>query len=88
MKNILVVSILLVSGLSFSQKKEKSLDEIINKNLDSLSKLYKKKVFAYGSESYRGLKKTYILYVENGKEIEKVTKIEIVGTPKKKKTNI
>jgi len=83
MKNLLIISLLLVSGLSFSQKKEKSLDERINKNLDSLSKLYKKKVFAYGSESYRGVKKTYILYIENGKEIEKVTKIEIVGTPKK-----
>jgi hypothetical protein len=83
MKNLLVIILLLVSGLSFSQKKEKSLDERINKNLDSLSKIYNKKVFAYGSESYRGVKKTYILHIENGKEIEKVTKIEIVGIPKK-----
>jgi hypothetical protein len=83
MKKLLIILLLLVSGLSFSQEKKKSLDERINKNLDSLSKLYKKKVFAYGSESYRGVKKTYILYVENGKEIEKVTKIENVGLPKK-----
>jgi hypothetical protein len=83
MKKLLIILLLLVSGLSFSQEKKKSLDERINKNLDSLSRLYKKKVFAYGSESYRGVKKTYILYIENGKEIEKVTKIEIVGTPKK-----
>jgi hypothetical protein len=83
MKKLLVILLLMVSGLSFSQEKKKSLDERINKNLDSLSKLYKKKVFAYGSESYRGVKKTYILYIENGEEIEKVIKIEIVGTPKK-----
>jgi hypothetical protein len=85
MKKLLVILLLLVGTFSFSQEKktEIPLDERINKSLDSLSKIYNKKVFAFGSETYRGVKKTYILYVENGKEIEKVTKIEIVGTPKK-----
>jgi hypothetical protein len=83
MKKLLIILLLLVGGFSFSQEKKKSLDERINTSLDSLSKLYKKKVFAFGSETYRGVKKTYILYIENGKEIEKVTKIEFVGTPKK-----
>ena len=83
MKKLLIILLLLVGGFSFSQEKKKSLDERINTSLDSLSKLYKKKVFAFGSETYRGVKKTYILYIENGKEIEKVTKIEFVGPPKK-----
>lgn len=75
--------LLLVSGLSFSQEKKKSLDERINTSLDSLSKIYKKKVFAFGYVSYRGVKKTHIRYIENGKEVTEVIKTEIVGPPKK-----
>lgn len=83
MKKLFIILLLLVSGLSISQEKKKSLDEKINTSLDSLSKIYKKKVYAFGYESYRGVKKTYIRYIENGKEIKKVIKTEIVGIPKK-----
>jgi hypothetical protein len=81
MKKLLVILLLLVSGLSFSQEKKKTLDERINRELDSLSKVYKKKVVGYGYTSYRGVKKTKIIYIENGKEITKIIKTEIVGTP-------
>lgn len=83
MKKLLIILLLLVSGLSFSQEKKKSLDERINTSLDSLSKIYKKKVFAFGYVSYRGVKKTHIRYIENGKEVTEVIKTEIVGPPKK-----
>lgn len=82
MKKLLIILLLLVSGLSFSQEKKKSLDERINTSLDSLSKIYKKKVFAFGYVSYRGVKKTHIRYIENGKEVTEVIKTEIVGPPK------
>lgn len=83
MKRILIFLLLLVSGLSFSQEKKKSLDKTINTSLDSLSKLYGKKVFAFGSVSYRGVKKTHIRYIENGKEVTEVIKTEIVSSGKK-----
>jgi hypothetical protein len=83
MKKLLIILLLLVSGLSFSQEKKKSLDERINTSLDSLSKIYKKKVFAFGYVSYRGVKKTHIRYIEKGKEVTEVIKTEIVGPPKK-----
>jgi hypothetical protein len=83
MKKLLIILLLLVSGLSFSQEKKKSLDERINTSLDSLSKIYKKKVTGFGYTSYRGVKKTTITYIENGKEVTKVLKTEFVGPPKK-----
>ena len=83
MRKFLIILLISFSGFSFSQKKEKSLDETINTSLDSLSKLYKKKVYAFGHVSYRGVKKTHIRYIENGKEVKEVIKIEIVGPPKK-----
>lgn len=76
MKKILVGLFLLVSIFSFSQEKKKTLD--------SLSKIYKKKVYSFGCVSYRGVKKTHIRYIENGKEITEVIKTEYVGTPVKK----
>lgn len=84
MKKILVGLFLLVSIFSFSQEKNKTLDERINTSLDSLSKIYKKKVYSFGYVSYRGVKKTHIRYIENGKEITEVIKTEYVGTPVKK----
>jgi hypothetical protein len=83
MKKLLIILLLLVGGFSFSQEKKKSLDERINTSLDSLSKLYGKKVYAFGHVSYRGVKESYIRYIEDGKEIKKVTKVEILSTPKK-----
>lgn len=80
MKKLLIILLLLVSGLSFSQEKKKSLDERINTKLDSLSKVYNKKVFSFGYVSYRGVKKTHIRYIENGKEVTEVIKTEFVGT--------
>ena len=83
MKRFLIFLLLLVSGLSFSQEKKKSLDKTINTSLDSLSKLYGKKVYSFGSVSYRGVKKTHIRYIENGKEVKEVIKTEIVSSAKK-----
>jgi hypothetical protein len=83
MKKLFIITSLLISVLSFSQKKEKSLDERINTSLDSLSKTYNKKVYSFGYVSYRGVKKTHIRYIENGKEVTEVIKTEIVGFPKK-----
>ena len=83
MKKLFIILLVLVSGLSFSQKKEKSLDKRINTSLDSLSKIYKKKVCGFGYTSYRGVKETTITYIENGKEITKVIKTEFVVLPKK-----
>ncbi len=77
MKKLLVILLLLVSGLSFSQEKKKTLDERINTKLDSLSKVYKQKVVGYGWFSYRGVKETVIYYIKDGKEIKKVIKTEI-----------
>ena len=79
----LLVTLLLVSRLSFSQETEIPLDEKINKSLDSLSKIYKKKVYSFGYVSYEGVKKTHIRYIENGKNIKKIIKVEFVGLPKK-----
>lgn len=73
-----------MTGLSFSQKKVKTLDEEINMTLDSLSEVFGKKVCGFGWESYRGVKKTTISYLENNKEITKVIKTEFINTPKMK----
>jgi hypothetical protein len=83
MKKIFIITSLLISVLSFSQKKEKSLDERINTSLDSLSKTYNKKVYSFGYVSYRGVKKTHIRYVENGENIKKIIKTEFLNPPKK-----
>jgi len=40
-------------------------------------------VCGFGYTSYRGVKKTTITYIENGKEITKVIKTEFVVLPKK-----
>jgi hypothetical protein len=80
MKNLIVL--LLFCSLSFSQEKKRTLDERINTSLDSLSKLYKKKVYSFGYVSYRGVKKTHIRYIENGKEITEVVKTENIGIKK------
>lgn len=77
MKNLILL--LLFCSLSFSQEKKRTLDERINTSLDSLSKIYKKKVYSFGYVSYRGVKKTHIRYIENGKEITEVVKTENVN---------
>ncbi len=83
MKKLFITLLLVVSGLSFSQEKKSTLDKRINTSLDSLSKIYKKKVCGFGYTSYRGVKETTITYIENGKEITKVIKTEFVVLPKK-----
>lgn len=75
----ILIVLLLFCSLSFSQEKKRTLDERINTSLDSLSKIYKKKVYSFGYVSYRGVKKTHIRYIENGKEITEVVKTENVG---------
>lgn len=60
MKKLFITLLLVVSGLSFSQEKKSTLDKRINKSLDSLSKVYKKKVVGHGYTIYRGVKETTI----------------------------
>lgn len=83
MKKFLVVLFLLVFGLSFSQENKRTLDEDINTTLDSLSKVYKKKVVSFGCVSYRGVKETYIRYIEDGRRVKEVIKTEFIGDIKK-----
>lgn len=83
MKKLTYILIMLFSIVTFSQEKKSTLDKKINTTLDSLSKIYKKKVVGYGYTSYRGVKETTIRYLEKGKEIKKIIKTEIVGKPRK-----
>jgi hypothetical protein len=84
MKKLLIVLLLLVYGVSFSQENKKTLDEKVNITLDSLSKVYNKRICGYGYVSYRGVKKTRISYVEDGKLITEVIKVEYINPPQKK----
>lgn len=81
MKNLIVL--LLFCSLSFSQEKERTLDERINTRLDSLSKLYNKNVCGFGHFTYRGVKETVIWHIKDGKEIREVIKTEYLGNVRK-----
>lgn len=80
MKKLIVILFLMLSSLTFGQtKKQPSLDERINKTLDSLSVIYKKKVYGI-SIIERGdtITKT-IQYVKNNKGYTEVIFLSIKG---------
>jgi hypothetical protein len=69
MKKLFLLSLLLVGTLSFGQTKPKikDIDRDINVLLDSLSKVYKKKVFSIMKITKNDTIKTYISYEKDNK---------------------
>ena len=69
MKKLFLLLLLLVGTLSFGQTKPKikDIDRDINVLLDSLSKVYKKKVFSIMKISKNDTIKTYISYEKDNK---------------------
>ena len=84
MKKLLIISLLLVSGLSFSQEKKKTpkskdLDKEVNLSLDYLSKRYKKNVLVVKTFIENDTLKRYIGYIKNDElyhELIEVKKIK------------
>jgi hypothetical protein len=84
MKKLLIISLLLVSGLSFSQEKKKTpkskdLDKEVNLSLDYLSKRYKKNVLVVKTFVENDTLKRYIGYIKNDElyhELIEVKKIK------------
>jgi len=79
MKNLLLLSALLIGTLVFSQTKKQPLDVKINKTLDSLSEIYGKKVF--GIRRYRNndtISRT-IYYLKNNEEYTEVIFLSVKG---------
>ena len=69
MKKLFLLSLLLIGTVSFGQTKpkEKDIDRDINVLLDSLSKVYKKKVFSIMKITKNDTIKTYISYEKDNK---------------------
>lgn len=83
MKQIIYILIMLFSILTFSQEKKitpktKDIDKESNRVLDSLSKVYKVKVYSILKESNNGVVTTSIAYGKNGELVYKVIKTEKV----------
>jgi hypothetical protein len=84
MKKLLIISLLLVSVLSFSQEnkktpKSKDLDKEVNLSLDYLSKRYKKNVLVVKTFIENDTLKRYIGYIKNDElyhELIEVKKIK------------
>ena len=77
MKQIIYILIMLFSILTFSQDKKttpktKDIDKETNRVLDSLSKVYKVKVYSILKESNNGIVTTSIAYGKNGELVYKV----------------
>jgi hypothetical protein len=74
---------MLFSIVTFSQEKKatlktKNIDQDANKVIDSLSKVYKVKVYSILKETNNGVITTSIAYGKNGKLVYKVIKTETV----------
>ena len=69
MKKLFLLSLLLVGTLSFSQTKPKTkdIDKDANVLMDSLSKVYNKKVFSIMKITKNDTIKTYIAYAKDNK---------------------
>jgi hypothetical protein len=81
MKKLFVISFLLVSVLSFSQEKKKTykskdLDKEVNLSLDSLSKIYKKHVFAVKVIIKNDTLKRYITYDKNNELYDELIEVK------------
>jgi hypothetical protein len=79
MKKLLIISLLLVSGLSFSQEKKndknKNVDKNITHRMDSLSKKYKVKVIGAYRIRLNGVYTEGFLYEDkSGKILDRETK--------------
>ena len=77
MKKILVIVLLLIGTLTFSQTKPKTkdIDKDANVLLDSLSRVYKVRVNSIFVETYKGETTTSISYVKNKELVYKVIKV-------------
>lgn len=80
MKKLLLLTVLLIGSLSFSQKKTKDIDKDVNSLLDSLSKVYKVKVTSITVVDIFGVRTTSITYIKNKKDFERVIKKEESST--------
>lgn len=83
MKNLIYIFFVLFSILTFSQEKKitpktKDIDKESNRVLDSLSKVYKVKVYSILKETINGVVTTSIAYGKNGELAYKVIKTETV----------
>ena len=79
MKKLLIILLLLVSGLSFSQEKKKvstkKIDQTVTQKMDSLSKVYKVKVIGAYKITHNGVFVQGFVYEDKtGKLIQKETK--------------
>lgn len=80
MKKLFLLSVLLIGTVSFGQTKPKTkdIDKSANVLLDSLSRVYKVKIFSILVETNNGIQTTSIAYGENKKLVYKVIKVEKV----------
>jgi hypothetical protein len=88
MKNLFLLSALILSTVSFSQKNQKGngsdTEKKINVSLDSLSKVYHVNVVNYSKICLNGIRTTSIGYYKNGKLIDKIIKTDTLIIPSKK----
>lgn len=83
MKQLTYILIMLFSIVTFSQEKKeiqkiKDIDKGANRVIDSLSKVYKVKIYSIKKERLNGVVTTSICYGKNGGLVYKVIKTEKV----------
>ena len=83
MKKLVIITAILFSILTFSQEKKKTpktkdIDKAVNISLDSLSKVYKKKVAYYGVITNKGRRIVKIKYYDKN---DNLTEEIISDTP-------
>ncbi len=83
MKNLTCIFFMLFSIVTFSQEKKeiqkiKDIDKEANRVIDSLSKVYKVKIYSIKKERFNGVVTTSICYGKNGELVYKVIKTEKV----------
>ncbi len=83
MKNLTCIFFMLISIVTFSQEKKetqkiKDIDKEANRVIDSLSKVYKVKIYSIKKERLNGVVTTSICYGKNGELVYKVIKTEKV----------
>jgi hypothetical protein len=81
MKKLIVLSALLIGIFCFGQtppkkKPQKDIDKEADRVIDSLSKVYKVKVYSIKKERLNGVVTTSIGYAKNGELVYKVIKTE------------
>ena len=83
MKKLTYIFFMLFSIITFSQEKKatpktKDIDKEANRVIDSLSKVYKVKIYSIKKERLNGVVTTSICYGKNGELVYKVIKTEKV----------